>query len=116
MSGPYGDPFQWTEVPAPLTAAVVAALTGHGWTGVHATEHSIVVPLDERACGLEPAAARGEHLYALWGLVLPQWSWGTAHPDAPAGGRLALLLAPPDDPDQITAQICRVLATGRALP
>ncbi|MFD6935282.1 hypothetical protein ACFWAP_03870 [Streptomyces goshikiensis] len=113
---PYGDPLRWAKVPAPLTAAVVAALTGHGWTGVHATAHSIVVALDDRACGLETAAARGEHLYVMWGVPRPEWSWGTSRPDASAGGRLALLLAPPDDPGEITLQILRVLATGRALP
>ncbi|MFE4796176.1 hypothetical protein ACFRFL_13930 [Streptomyces sp. NPDC056708] len=117
MTGrPYGDPQQWREVPAALTAAVVSALTGYGWTGVHATEHSIVVPLDDRARGLSEPAASGEHLYVLWGGHRPEWSWGTAHPAAPAGGRLALLLAPPDDPPVITAQILRVLRTGRTLP
>ena len=116
VTGPYGDPLRWDEVPAALTAAVVAELTGCGWAGAHATEHSIVVPLERRACGLAEAVARGEHLYVLWGRPLPEWSWGTAHPNAPTGGRLAPLLAPADAPAHITAQIIRVLRTGRALP
>ncbi|KPI33347.1 hypothetical protein OV450_1435 [Actinobacteria bacterium OV450] len=117
MTGrPYGDPLAWEEVPAPLTAAVVAVLASQGWTAAHATEHSIVVPLDDWALGLKHALGRGEHLYVLWGLPRPEWVWGTAHPNAPVGGHLAPLLAPPDDPAQIAAQILRVLATGRALP
>ncbi|WP_327421862.1 hypothetical protein OG763_15100 [Streptomyces sp. NBC_01230] len=115
-SHPYGDPLRWDEVPPALTAAVVAALTGYGWTGTHATEHTIVVPLDGHPRGLLEPAARGEHLYAVWGGSRPEWSWGTTHPNAPAGGRLTPLLAPPDDPQTITAQIIRVLRAGRTLP
>lgn len=111
-----GNPFAWDEVPAPLTAAVVSALAECGWPGAHATEHSVVVPLDDRAVGLAAPAGRGEYLYVLWGGTRPEWSWSTAHPDAPAGGKQALLLAPADDPARITAQILRVLRTGRALP
>ncbi|MFD4315048.1 hypothetical protein [Streptomyces sp. NPDC058548] len=114
--GPYGLPVEWEEVPAALTAEVVDELTACGWTGTHATEHSIVVPLDGRAFGLTDAAGRGEHLYVLWGVTRPEWSWGTAHPNAPAGGTLAVLLAPPDDPQRIATQIIRVLRTGRTLP
>jgi hypothetical protein len=116
VTGPYGDPQEWNEVPLPLTSTVVAALQSHGFTESHATEHSIIVPLDDHARGLPEPARRGEHLYVLWGGTRPEWSWGTAHPNAPAGGHIALLLAPPDDPQQITAQILRVLRTGRALP
>ncbi|MFD3608997.1 hypothetical protein ACFWXA_13150 [Streptomyces atroolivaceus] len=116
VSGVYGDPQRWSEVPAPLTAAVVSTLGGYGWPEAHATEHSVVVPLDHRARGLTAPAARGEHLYVVWGGARPEWSWATAHPNAPAGGQQALLLAPADDPDHITAQILRVLRTGRALP
>ncbi|WP_434593409.1 hypothetical protein [Streptomyces sp. A5-4] len=116
VTGSYGDPLRWDEVPASLTAAVVADLLGCGWSGVHSTEHGVVVPLDRRAFGLPDPAARGEHLYVLWGGHRPEWSWSTAHPDAPAGGTLALLLAPPDQPAYISAQIIRVLRTGRALP
>ncbi|MFJ7592487.1 hypothetical protein ACIQZO_34980 [Streptomyces sp. NPDC097617] len=116
VTGAYGDPLRWNEVPAELTAAVVADLTACGWSAAHATEHSIVVPLERRAFGLPDAAARGEHLYAVWGGARPEWSWGTAHPDAPAGGTLAPLLAPPDQPAHISAQIIRVLRTGRTLP
>lgn len=116
MNLPYGDPMLWDEVPAALTVAIVAELTGHGLAGVHATEHSVVVPLDGQAPGLSGPADRGEHLYALWGSARPEWSWGTAHPNAPAGGLLWPLLSPPDDPVRITAQIRQVLRTGRALP
>ncbi|MFC7791325.1 hypothetical protein [Streptomyces cinereoruber] len=115
-SGIYGDPTTWHEVPPELTAETVAELTACGWTGARATEHSIVVPLDDRATGLPDQAARGDHLYVMWGWPRPEWAWGTAHPHAPAGGPLAPLLAPPDDPCQVAAQIVRVLTTGRALP
>ncbi|MFF4388538.1 hypothetical protein ACFY0G_17425 [Streptomyces sp. NPDC001552] len=119
--GPYGDPRTWTEVPTALSADVVDALTGHGWAGVYATEHAIGVPLDGHAPGLPAASERGEHLYAIWGVFWAgppraEWSWATAHPEAPRGGTLAPLLARPDAPDEITAQILRVLATGRTLP
>jgi hypothetical protein len=113
---PYGDPRDWADVPAALTAAVVAELAAHGLHGAHATEHSIVVPLHEQAPGLPGPARRGEHLYALWAVDRPEWSWGTAHPNAPTGGHLAPLLAPPDEPGTIAAQILRVLRTGRTLP
>ncbi|MET9321930.1 hypothetical protein ABZX75_17310 [Streptomyces sp. NPDC003038] len=116
MNPPYGEPLLWDEVPTALTAAIVAALTGAGLAGVHATEHSVVVPLDDHAPGLPGPAAKGEHLYVLWGAALPEWSWGTAHPNAPVGGPLSPLLAPADDPAHIAAQILRVLRTGRALP
>ncbi|WP_381792880.1 hypothetical protein [Streptomyces niveus] len=112
----YGDPARWKGVPAPLTAAVVSRLAGHGWTGTRATEHGVVVPLDGRAPGLTQAVARGEHLYVVWGGARPEWSWSTAHPNAPTGGRLALLLSAPDDPADITAQVLRVLCAGRTLP
>ncbi|MGW6391145.1 hypothetical protein ACWFR1_11710 [Streptomyces sp. NPDC055103] len=116
VTGPHGDPQLWDEVPASLTAAVVAELTHCGWRGTHATEHSIVVPLEPRDFGLPDAVARGEHLYVVWGGDRPEWSWATAHPHAPVGGQQALLLAPADDTAHITAQIIRVLRTGRALP
>ncbi|WP_371799102.1 hypothetical protein OG963_14875 [Streptomyces sp. NBC_01707] len=106
---PYGDPRRWDE-------AVVSALTGYGWTGTHATEHTIVVPLDDHPRGLPEPAARGEHLYAVGAAPGPNGPGGTAHPNAPAGGRLTPLLAPLDDPQTITAQIIRVLRTGRTLP
>ncbi|WP_228976711.1 hypothetical protein [Streptomyces sp. DH12] len=115
-SGVYGDPATWREVPPALTAEIVAVLADAGWTDAHATEHAVVVPLDERAEGLPGPAARGEHLYVVWGGARPEWSWSTAHPNAPAGGRAGVLLAPPDDPHQITAQVLRLLRTGRTLP
>ncbi|RPK58117.1 hypothetical protein EES44_24605 [Streptomyces sp. ADI96-15] len=113
---PYGDPLRWDEVPAQLTAAIVADLLTCGWSGTRATEHAVVVPLEPRAVGLAEAAGRGEHLYVLWGGARPEWSWCTAHPDAPAARKLAPLLAPPDQPAHISAQIIRVLSTGRTLP
>ncbi|GAA2948709.1 hypothetical protein ACFPN0_14950 [Kitasatospora cinereorecta] len=116
VTGPYGDPLRWDEVPASITEAVVADLIACGWFGTHATEHTVVVPLEQHAFGLSEAVARGEHLYVLWGGARPEWSWCTAHPDAPAAGKLAPLLAPPDQPAHITAQILRVLRTGRTLP
>ncbi|MEU1815192.1 hypothetical protein ABZ543_08335 [Streptomyces roseifaciens] len=116
MNHPYGDPGSWEEVPPVIVRAVTVALTSCGWSGARATEHTIIVPLDDRARGLPGAAHAGEHLYVVWGGAAAEWSWGTAHPDAPAGGPLTPLLAPPDDPVVITAQILRVLRTGRALP
>ncbi|MEU6628382.1 hypothetical protein ABZ905_08820 [Streptomyces parvus] len=104
------------DVPDTLTRAVVVALGGYGWTAQTATNR-IVVPLDDRARGLREPAARGEDLYVLWTGLRPEWHWGTAHPNAPAGGRTAQLLAyPADDPATVTAQILRILRTGRALP
>ncbi|MFC9604596.1 hypothetical protein ACFTTN_14195 [Streptomyces niveus] len=116
VTGPHGDPLRWDEVPASLTAAVVAELIACGWSGSHATEHSVVVPLERGALGLAEAVARGEHLYVLWGGPRPEWSWCTAHPNAPTAGKIAPLLAAPDQPTHISAQIIRVLRTGRALP
>ncbi|MEU6929012.1 hypothetical protein AB0A05_07590 [Streptomyces sp. NPDC046374] len=117
MNRPYGDPLSWEEVPPDLTAAVVEELTRCGWTDVHASEHSITVPLNERAWGLVGPAAEGEHLYVLWGGPRwPAWSWCTAHPNAPTGGALLPLYASHDDPKQIAALTIRVLRTGRALP
>ncbi|GGZ23738.1 hypothetical protein GCM10010387_16200 [Streptomyces inusitatus] len=115
------EPFGWSdprrnEVPPEITSTVLGLLDAEGVTGAHATEHSIIVPLDGQAPGLPGPAAAGEHLYVLWGVHRPEWSWGTAHPNAPAGGHLALLLAPPDRPGLIADQIIRVLATGRTLP
>ncbi|MFJ6014516.1 hypothetical protein [Streptomyces sp. NPDC092952] len=116
VTGPYGDPLRWDKVPASLTAAVVADLTSYGWPAAHATEHTIVVPLEQRAVGLADAVARGEHLYVVWGGARPEWSWQTAHPHALTSGPVAPLLAPPDQPAHISAQILRVLRTGRTLP
>ncbi|MEU2487105.1 hypothetical protein ABZ593_21160 [Streptomyces sp. NPDC012617] len=115
-TGPYGDPRLWEEVPEAITSAVVADLHSCGWTAAYATSHTVVVPLEPRACGLPDAVALGEHLYAVWGGLRPEWTWQTVHPNAPTGGTVAPLLTPPDQPAHITAQILRVLRTGRTLP
>ncbi|MFD9422225.1 MULTISPECIES: hypothetical protein [unclassified Streptomyces] len=104
------------DLPAALTHSVVVALGGYGWAAETGT-NQIVVPLDDRARGLPEQVAKGEDLYVLWTGPHPEWHWGTAHPFAPAGGRTAQLLAyPAGDPATVTAQILRVLRTGRALP
>ncbi|MFI9026367.1 hypothetical protein [Streptomyces sp. NPDC053560] len=116
MTGTYGDPTRWDEVPPDLFAAITAHLARAGWADTGTSEHTVTVPCDERATGLPEASGRGEHLYAVWGGTHPEWLWGTAHPDAEGGGHLVPLLARPDDAAEIAAQIVRVLRTGRALP
>lgn len=115
--GVYGDPLSWQDVPPAITAAVVSALYGYGWTSASAVASRITVPLDGRAVGLSEPAARGEHLHAEWGIHRPEWTWTVSRPDAARyGGHRGLLLAPSGDPHTITAQILRLLRTGRALP
>ncbi|WNI20345.1 hypothetical protein [Actinacidiphila sp. ITFR-21] len=117
VAGPrYGDPRRWQSPPPALTAAVACAVAAGGWPLARPTEHGIVVPLDDRAVGLTAPAGRGEHLHVLWNCALPEWSWGTGPPDAPTSGHCDPLLTPPDHEPTITAQILRVLRTGRTLP
>jgi hypothetical protein len=112
-----GSPFGWDDVPHLLAADVVEVLHTAGYLDAHATEHTIVVPLTGAATGLPGAHDRGEHLYAVWGDARPEWSWCTAHPNAPTAGAMApLLVSPHDDPQNLAAQILRVLRTGRTLP
>ncbi|WTW95452.1 hypothetical protein OG216_19615 [Streptomycetaceae bacterium NBC_01309] len=112
----YGDWLMWDAVPPELMAKILACLAHEGWGSVRVSSRSITVRLDDRATGLSGAAVGDEHLYILWGATRPEWLWRTAHPGHPHRGCLAPLVAPADDPDQIAAQIIRVLRTGRSLP
>ncbi|MFD3844763.1 hypothetical protein ACFWVB_02585 [Streptomyces microflavus] len=117
VARPYGDPLAWQHAPPSLTGAVALLLGGYGWDASTTPDGVIVIPLDDRARGLTGPVARGEDLQVLWAGARPEWHWGTAHPHAVTGGHLAQLLAHPvDGPATITAQILRVLRTGRTLP
>lgn len=110
-------PPAWEDIPPEVAGTVLSALHAAGYPDARATEHAIVVPLTGRCVGLAGAHERGEHLYAVWGGARPEWSWCTAHPNAPTAGAMApLLVTPHDDAQTLACQILRVLATGRALP